>query len=497
MAMDDGRLLGKGRPRERKIAVLGMGYVGLPTALGLAELGWDVTGADDNTAKVALLRAGKAPFYEPGLQELLCKHLNRGKFRATEDVERAVRSASVLFVCVGTPQQEDGEADLSQIEAIARIIGRNLNGYKLIVEKSTVPAVTAQRIKRTIERYARVGNATTATGEPTGADAGRRPAVSTSRFDVASNPEFLQEGTAVQNFFHPDRVVLGVESERAREILQEIYRPLNCNILITNLSTAELIKHAANAFLATKISFINMVADLCEAVGADVTKVAHGLGLDRRIGPDFLSAGIGFGGYCLPKDLRAFIHLAEEHSVDCSLLKDIERINQRRIDLFLKKVRQALWVLQGKTIGILGLAFKPGTDDIREAPSLKIIEALLKEGSLLRLYDPQAMPNMERVFPEAAGRLTYCQSAYEAARGTHALLILTEWDEFRQLELPRVRGFMEVPVLADGRNLYDPRQVHEAGFEYLCMGRESVENSHAPFPGRGPTRRQTQQIRGE
>ena len=463
---------------DAPITVLGLGHVGLPTALGLAELGRTVIGADDDPAKVALIRAGQPPFYEPGLSDLLAKHLKTGKFRPVEDVEAAVRSGSIIFICVGTPQRENGQADLAQVEAVARVVARNLNGYKLIVEKSTVPAITARWLKRTILRYSN-GRSTTMPGtskslvrSSSRLNVGALPA----NFDVASNPEFLREGKALEDFFRPERVVCGVESDRAREILTEIYGPLRCPVVITDVSTAELIKHAANAFLSTKISFINMVADLCEKVGADVTAVARGIGLDSRIGPQFLEAGIGYGGYCFPKDLRAFIRLAEEHSVDFSLLQEVERINQRRVDVFVGKVREALWVLRGKTIGILGLAFKPGTDDIREAVSLKIVKALLDEGSILQLYDPQAMPNTRSVCPETPGHLTYCTSAYEAACGAHALLLLTEWEEFRQLDLIRLRDLMEVPVLVDGRNLYDPSAAREAGFEYFSIGRDAARH---------------------
>jgi UDPglucose 6-dehydrogenase len=461
---------------DAPITVLGLGHVGLPTALGLAELGRTVIGADDDPAKVALIRAGQPPFYEPGLSDLLAKHLKTGKFRPVEDVEAAVRSGSIIFICVGTPQRENGQADLAQVEAVARVVARNLNGYKLIVEKSTVPAITARWLKRTILRYSN-GRSTTMpetskslVRSSSRLNVGAPPA----NFDVASNPEFLREGKALEDFFRPERVVCGVESDRAREILTEIYGPLHCPVVMTDVSTAELIKHAANAFLSTKISFINMVADLCEKVGADVTAVARGIGLDSRIGPQFLEAGIGYGGYCFPKDLRAFIRLAEEHGVDFSLLQEVERINQRRVDVFVGKVREALWVLRGKTIGILGLAFKPGTDDIREAVSLKIVKALLDEGSILQLYDPQAMPSTRSVFPETPGHLAYCTSAYEAARGAHALLLITEWEEFRQLDLIRLRDLMEVPVLVDGRNTYDPSAAREAGFEYFSIGRDAA-----------------------
>ena len=454
---------------DATITVLGLGHIGLPTALGLAELGRRVIGADGDASKVELIRAGHPNFYEPGLNDLLSKHLQSGRFQPIEDAEAAVRSGSIIFICVGTPQKASGQADLGQVEAVARVVARNLNGYKLIVEKSTVPAITAQWLKRAILRY-NFGNSPAAAGESTSG----LPSPPLLDFDIASNPEFLREGKALEDFFRPDRIVCGVESERARAILTNLYNPLQRPILVTDTSTAELIKHAANAFLSMKISFINMVSDLCEKVGADVSAVARGIGLDSRIGPQFLDAGIGYGGYCFPKDLRAFIHLAQEHGADFSLLQEVERINQRRVDIFVRKIRQAIWTLPGKTLGILGLAFKAGTDDIREAVSLRIIRALLDEGCILRLYDPQAIPNTQQVFPASTERLTYCPSAYEAAHGAQALLLLTEWEEFRQLDLLRLRGLMEVPVLVDGRNLFDPDAVRKAGFEYVCMGREGT-----------------------
>lgn len=455
---DDAGILSKVANRALRIAVLGLGHVGLPTALGLAEMGWEVLGADSDADKIARLKSGDPGFYEVGLAELLVKHLQTGLFKPVEDLGAAIRSASILFICVGTPQHESGEADLSQVESVARTIAHNLNGYKLIVEKSTVPAITAQWIKRTIQRYATNGN---------GKNGNRNGGVT---FDVASNPEFLQEGSALQNVFHPDRVICGVDSDKAGKILTAMYGPLQSPIITTDLNTAELIKHASNSFLAMKISFINMVADLCEAIGGDVTKVAQGIGLDPRIGAAFLQAGIGFGGYCFPKDLRAFIHLADSHGVDFSLLKEVEAINQRRTEMFVKKVRQALWVLRDKVIGVLGLAFKPSTDDIREAPSLRVLQALLDEGARLQLYDPKAMPNVQRVFPEG-DRIRYCESAYEASRAAHALLVLTEWKEFAELDLHTVHELMDVPIILDGRDVFVPDRVRSAGFEYLSVGR--------------------------
>ena len=437
-----------------KIAVLGLGHVGLPTALGFAELGWDVVGADDDREKAARIAAGRLPFFEPQLDKLLRKQLELGRFHVTELVQDAVKAADVLFVCVGTPQREDGSADLSQVEAVARTIARGLNGYKLIVEKSTSPVRTAEQIRRTIRRYCNGDH----------------------EFEVAVNPEFLREGNACADFFKPDRIVLGVESERSRELLLEVFRPLlngfsNDKLILTDLNTAEIIKHASNAFLATKVSFINLMADFCEASGADVGLVAKGMGLDPRIGDGFLQAGVGFGGYCLPKDLRALISMGEERMLDVTLLRAVEEINRRRIDRVVEKLLGALWVLQDKTIGILGLAFKPGTDDVRGAPSLKVIERLLGEGARLQLHDPQALDNVRELFPQDDGRLAYCESAYEAARGAQALVLLAEWEEYRTLDIARLGKLMETPVMVDGRNLYDPMALRRAGFDYISVGR--------------------------
>lgn len=491
------------------IAVFGMGHVGLPTALGFADLGYRVTGVDCDAEKIAALNAGSIPFYEPGLETLLRKHLSNPNFRLSDDVAGAIRSAGILFLCVWTPPRSNGGADLRAIEDLARLIAQNLNGYKLVVEKSTVPALTGHWLQRTIVRHARLrspdggnhsptngkgehkangkrngngngngtGSHTALPGGHHGANGGERAGDGlvelplSQGFDVAANPEFLQEGHALENFLAPDRVVCGVTSERAKRLLAELYRPLSCPVLFTDLATAEVIKHAANAFLATKISFINLVADVCEAVGADVTQVAAGIGLDPRIGPGFLQAGIGFGGYCLPKDLKAFIHLAEEHNVDVSLLRQTQEVNRGRVERLVRKVRQGLWILEGKTVAVLGLAFKAGTDDIRESPSMRVVAALQEEGVRLRLCDPFAMENAKRELPEFPEHVTYCASPYEAARGAHALLILNEAPEFRRLGYSRLRQLMQIPLIVDGRNLLDPEEVRKAGFEYISVGR--------------------------
>lgn len=459
--------MGEITPENTTVAVLGLGHIGLPTALGLADLGWNVIGADQSTDQVEALKAGIVPFYEPGVQALLQKQLATGRFRPVPDVAGAIAPASVIFICVGTPQREDGAADLSQVEAVARTIAQNLNGYKLIVEKSTVPALTARWIRKIVERTARPHVPPNEPGTQ------RMPAQrSTISFDVASNPEFLQEGKALENFFCPDRIVIGAESERAIKILEAIYRPLNRPMVVTTSATAELIKHAANAFLSMKLSFMNMVSDICGPIGADVEDVARAIGFDPRIGQGFLRAGLGFGGHCLPKDLRAFIHLAADVGVETPLLKAVEQINRERVEVFLKKVRKAVGGVQGKTLAVLGLAFKPDTDDLREAPSLRIIEALSNERASLRLYDPQAMAGAKLIVRAQPGRIDYCSSPYEAASGAHALLILTEWGEFQTLDLRKAAAVMEMPVLIDGRNIYSPLAARQSGFEYYCMGRE-------------------------
>ena len=442
--------------------MLGLGHVGLPTALGLAELGWDVVGTDDDLEKAQAIAGGRVPFYEPGVEELLKRHLDSGRFVVEPDVPAAMREATVLFVCVGTPEVQGGAPDLSQLERVARSLASNLNGYKLIVEKSTTPVQTSRQIEESILRYS---DSEAGDGAPD--------------FDVAVNPEFLREGTAVHDFFNPDRIVLGVESERAEHLLLHVYQPLldrmdataESKVVLTDSNTAEIIKHASNAFLATKISFANMVGDLCEATGANVEDVAHGMGMDPRIGQQFLKAGLGYGGYCLPKDVRAFIWIAERHRVDFSILGQVNRFNGARVDRFIEKVRRAMGSINGNAVAVWGLAFKPGTDDVREASSLGVVDAVLAEGGLVRVFDPRAMPEFKRRLGVDTPRLTYWDSPEEATMGAAAVLILTEWPEFLKVDLAQLRNRMSVPLIVDGRNLLNPGEVRALGFEYDSIGR--------------------------
>ena len=433
-----------------KIGIIGTGYVGMVTAVGLAELGHDVVGTDVVPEKIAKASQGIAPIYEPGLEEMLKSNLKKGNLSFSSDLIQTILSADVLFVCVNTPQREDGSADMCYVESVSRDIAQNLNGYKLIVEKSTVPVQTSSWIKRTINLY-------------------KKKEV---EFDVASNPEFLREGSAVPDFMDPDRIIIGVETERARDMLVKIYERFEDRILITNIDTAELIKHASNSFLAMKISFINLMANLCERTDADVTLVAQGMGLDQRIGSRFLQAGLGYGGSCFPKDVRALIKIGEDLGVNLDLLKEVDRVNMDRVRTFVDKIKKALWILKDKKIAILGLAFKPETDDLRNAPSIALIRSLIDQEAQLSLYDPKASGNMKAIFPDSDPRIQYASSPYEAAKEANALLIVTEWDEFRTLDLKRIKESMDNPIIVDGRNIYEPQQVRDLGFEYYSVGRK-------------------------
>lgn len=430
----------------RKICIIGSGYVGLVTGTCLADLGNDVICVDNDEEKIKSLKGLIMPIYEPGLEDLVKKNVEAKRLEFTTDLKNAVKESEVIFIAVGTPPKENGEADLSIIENVSRDIARSMETYHLVVDKSTVPVQTGMRVKETIQNNVKEG----------------------VEFDVASNPEFLREGSAVDDFMQPDRIVIGVETEKASNILKGIYKPLNSPIIVTDIQSAELIKHAANSFLATKISFINALSVICEATGADIDKVAKGVGMDKRIGSTFLKAGVGFGGFCFPKDLSAFIKIAEKLGYDFKLLKAVEEINKIQKERFIKKVEDAIWNIRGKTLAVLGLSFKPNTDDIRFAPSIDIIQALLKDGATIKAYDPYAMDKMSKIIPE----VNYCKNPYEAATGADALIIITEWSEFKELDLKRLKGLLNEPVIIDGRNVYDPELMDKEGFKYVCIGKK-------------------------
>lgn len=429
-----------------KVAMIGTGYVGLVTGTCFAELGNEVICVDNDVEKIDKLKKGIIPIYEPGLDEMVKKNTQEKRLSFTDKIEDAVRMSDIIFIAVGTPPKENGEADLSNVEKVSATIAEVMTDYKLIVEKSTVPVNTGKWIKKTVN----LRNAK-------GID-----------FDVASNPEFLREGSAINDFLYPDRIVIGVESERAKDILEKLYKPIDAPILVTDIESAEIIKHASNSFLATKISFINAISIICERAGADVKMVAKGMGLDKRIGKTFLEAGAGFGGFCFPKDLSAFIKIAENLGYDFRLLKEVEKINTEQKKNIVRKIKENVWNLAGKTIGILGLSFKPNTDDIRYAPSIDIINDLLKEQVSIKAYDPKAMDRTKNIFPN----ITYCSSPYETCKDSDALVILTEWDEFKNLDLGKTKELLKTPIIIDGRNIFDPEVMKENGFIYTGVGRK-------------------------
>lgn len=433
------------------ITVIGAGYVGLVTAVCFAEMGNQVMCVEKNSSNIKKLNLGIPTIYEPDLAEMLQKNLKEGKVEFTMNMEDGVDFSEILFICVGTPQSETGKADLSQVEEVSRQIAQYMNSYKLLIEKSTVPVNTHKLIKRTVKRYLEKG----------------------IDFDVASNPEFLREGFAVSDFMNPDRLVVGVDSKRAEKIFREIYKPFTDKgsaFYVTKTSAAEIIKYASNSFLAIKISYINMLAGLCEKAGVDVDMVADGIGSDERIGRSFLNAGIGYGGSCLPKDVKAFINIAENYGLDFGLLKETEKINQNLRKQFLKKIEDVLWINKEKSIAIWGLAFKPDTDDIREAPSIDIVKGLLENGAKLQLYDSEAMENFKKLYPES-NQITYFEEKYGALEDADALLIITEWKEFKELDLSRVKELLKLPIVIDGRNILNPKSMEEKGFEYYSIGR--------------------------
>jgi len=430
------------------ISMIGTGYVGLVTGTCLAEIGHRVICVDNDKKKIQMLKKGKVPIYEPGLEELIHKNVKAKRLSFSTSISESINRADFAFIAVGTPPRSDGSADLSYVEEVAREIATHLKKYIVIVEKSTVPVETCEWIKKTVLRYHK----------------GNIP------FDIVSNPEFLREGSAVNDFLKPDRIIIGAETEKAREMMKLLYGPLKAHIVLTDPKSSELIKHASNSFLATKISYINAVARLCEKVGANVEEVAEGMGFDKRIVRSFLNAGCGFGGFCFPKDLEAFLWISKKLGEDFHLLESVKKINEEQKIYFVRKIEEALWILQGKTIAILGLAFKPNTDDMRLAPSIDIIRMLQGRGARIKAYDPIAIPQAKKVIKN----VEFSSTIYDAAKGVDCLVIVTEWDEFKKMDLKRLKSIMKHPTIVDGRNLFSLDLMKKSGFSYHSIGRKSV-----------------------
>jgi UDPglucose 6-dehydrogenase len=432
------------------ISIIGSGYVGLVTGACFADVGHNVICVDNDPRKIESLQAGKVPIYEPGLEEVIHRNVSAHRLRFSSSIKEGVDNSQIVFIAVPTPQQSDGSVDLSFIEKVSREIAAVLTDYRVIVDKSTVPVKTGAKVAESIKRYNRHG----------------------AKFDVVSNPEFLREGCAVGDLMHPDRIVIGAHSEHAIDLMKKVYEPFMAPILVTDINSAELIKHAANSFLALKISYINAVSAICEASGADVEKVANGIGMDGRIGRNFLNAGIGYGGSCFPKDIAAFITISEQLGVPFTLLKEVQRINAAQKDRFLKSLRETLWVLRDKKIAVWGLTFKPDTDDIRSSVAIDLVADMLKEGAHVTAYDPKGMEKAREV--EAISRATFAASALEAVEGVEALVLATEWAEFSNVDLALVKERMTTPIVFDGRNVFDPETMAELGFHYHSIGRKPV-----------------------
>ncbi len=431
------------------ITVVGTGYVGLVTGACFSDWGHHVLCVDNDENKVKMLKQLKMPIYEDGLEELVQRNVAAGRLHFTSSIEEGTQFAEVIFIAVGTPPGYRGAANMSYVEQVARQVAEHMTAYRLLVEKSTVPVNTHEQVKRTVNKYLR----------------------SDIPFDVASNPEFLKEGTAIEDAYNPDRIVVGVESDRAAQLMRDIYEPIikktNCPFLVMNPASAELTKHASNSFLAMKISFINAVARVCEMAGANVEQVAQGMGLDKRIGPQFLKAGVGYGGSCFPKDVDAFVQIADHLGYNFELLKEVQRVNKTQREHLMQKLQRELWVIQDKVVAVLGLAFKPGTDDVRESPSLYFVPQLIEAGAKLRLWDPVAEERFAQLYPQER----YLKDPIECARGADLLLILTDWPEVKQLDLDKLKDAMKCPVIVDGRNVFDPAAVRAKGFTYHSIGR--------------------------
>ena len=432
------------------LTIIGSGYVGLVTGACFADVGHNVVCVDNDLRKVETLRAGKVPIYEPGLEEVIHRNVSANRLRFTSSIQEGVDQSQIVFIAVPTPQQPNGDVDLSFIEKVARDIAGVLTSYRVIVDKSTVPVKTGEKVAESIKRYNKHG----------------------ADFDVVSNPEFLREGCAVRDLMNPDRIVIGAQSDRAIDLMKKVYEPFMAPILVTDINSAELIKHAANSFLALKISYINAIAAICEASGADVEKVADGIGMDHRIGRAFLNAGIGYGGSCFPKDIAAFVAISEQLGVPFTLLKEVQRINAAQKERFLKAIRETLWVLREKKIAVWGLTFKPNTDDLRSSVAIELVASLLAEGAHITAYDPKGMERAREV--KAIDGVRFAASALEAVRDAEALVLATEWDEFANVDFALVRKAMHTPIVFDGRNLLNPATMAELGFHYYSVGRAKV-----------------------
>lgn len=435
-----------------KLTIIGSGYVGLTTGACFAEVGHQVCCVDNDPRKIESLLAGEIPIYEPGLESVVKKNVAARRLRFTTSTEEGVEHGEVIFIAVPTPPQPDGSVDLSFIEKVAREIAVHLDSYRVVVDKSTVPVKTGERVASTIRRYAKPG----------------------VEFDVVSNPEFLREGSAVEDLMKPDRIVIGGNSDRALALMQKIYEPFVAPVLVTDINSAELIKHAANSFLALKISYANALSEICEAAGADVIKVTEGIGTDKRIGRAFLNAGLGYGGSCFPKDIAAFIAIARQLGTPFGLLEEVQRINDRQFHRFLDGIREALWVLKEKKLAVWGLSFKPNTDDVRSSTAIRLVEAIAAEGAEVTVFDPKAMEKAREL--PMASKVKFAESALEAANDAEALIIATEWPEFAAIDLAQLREVMRTPLIFDGRNLIDPVAAADFGFQYRGIGRgASVE----------------------
>jgi UDPglucose 6-dehydrogenase len=434
------------------ITIVGTGYVGLVTGTTFSEIGHNVMCVDNDESKIASLKDRKMPIFEEGLEEIVLKNVDEGRLHFSTSIKEGTDFAEIIFIAVGTPPGYEGEANMSYVESVGREVADNMVSYRLLVEKSTVIVNTSQQLRRTMNKYLKQD----------------------IPFEIASNPEFLREGQAIKDAFNPDRIVVGVESERARQLLRDVYEPIvsksGCHYLEMNIASAELTKHASNSFLAMKISFINAVSRICELTGADIHEVSHGMGLDERIGPSFLSAGVGYGGSCFPKDVDAFIRMGDELGYSLKILKEVQAINASQREHLSRKLQEELWVVQDKTISILGLAFKPGTDDVRMAPSLYFVSELRERGAKLRLWDPQAAGKFDQIHPG----LDYFDSPLECAEGADAVVILTDWPEVKALDLAELKKVCRCPIVLDGRNVFDPTDMEEHGFIYHSMGRATV-----------------------